>query len=1434
MFRKPILYGLLLGVAGSAPNAESLDWKRVGPPGGTSSFLTADPANPAHLWTGVDRQLFQTHDGGASWTVVASAPAGVHLLVYDPFQTTKIYAAVAPRTLFGIGDEFWTSRDNGSVWERVSLSHTSDSPGFVSLYPDPAASGVLFAGIAFDDLSSGRRDYHVWRSVDGGRNWVNMDEGLPTYQVYPSGSEVSVVADGRHKVPPRPSYPSANAFYRDSQRNMLYVATNLGVFKSNDNLTWQPASSGMADLSVWDIAGSPQSGTTLYALTPSSVYKTSGGTDQWTSTGPHTGSNFRPMAMDAKNPSRLAVLGKITDNQTTRTVPFASTDSGQNWSATASSLPFGDAWSLEFSLDGSGLLYAATIDFGVFVSRNLGQSWDAINLGLPPMQSRDIAQSPSSLRIFGLFGGLVYFSDDQGTSWSKLSSSLDTLAPINRVIPDPSHPDLLYLLNNSGLSKYVIGDKDWTFLKAGLSKIAVAPSNPRTLYGGEFSNGGVFTLFRSDDAGESWITLPGNDLQGGFFLSAQIVVDPRNSEWLYVDARMNIYKSIDGGNSWAKLSLPFPQTGFVLDPLSPDTLYVSSYGNGFFKSTNGGRSWVVANDGLTDLFLQCLAVDPSHPQTLFAATTSDIAMTADKGTHWVMLDGPLDETDGGMFGPSRTEKLLLVNSGNYQIFELIAGELWTSSVAPLAMVSPSGGEIWMSGSLVPIEWVAPRLDENLRLEYSADGGLNFNPIATVPAGQSVYQWKVPDDNSNSYLIRMTAVNSGHSVSSQPLTVINNCSFKLQPGSVTIDANGGDGQIQVDCQAGCLWQASSNSSWIVLANSSTGQGAGTVSFTVTANSNSQARQGQIEVGGQGFTVSQSGGSSCHYQLAERSSVVYSGSDDVGSVSITCGSECTWAARSSDSWIRIDSSDSHGTGDGSIPFNMDVNLGPSPRTGEIQIGELSYVVTQLPWNFKQFVPAVLSLHGAKGSFYKTQLTLSTSGRSGSKAADVELHYVSATTANKGVATLMLEPGTQLIIPDVVSFLASQGIFVSDPENELGTLEIDLIGCTAWPSVVARTTTAVGTLGRAGVAYEAVTAAEAFNDTAYVFGLRQNDVDRSNLALQNVGSPPSDPIRLRVTIYDGSTAAAFPLPEFDLSPGGFIQINEILQSYGLSLSEGYARVERITGSAPFYAYGVINDQVTSDGSFVTPLAEESSPSNLLLVPSIVKTARYSSELMLANWSSAGKRLQLQYVESQQEAVLSPVSVELDLKAGEQKLIPDLLDFLRQHGQGGSGLAGAEHTGVLLISAIEGNCQHVFVGARTSTVGLDGHYGVYYSAIPAEQFLTDTAWIYGLQQDEENRSNLALVNTGTTDASANVFDLEVRDETGAVTNTITGVTVPAGGWLQLNSLFTTYAPQVRQGYVRITRTTGNNPFVAYGVINDGAQPGQRTGDGAFVASSP
>ena len=42
------------------------------------------------------------------------------------------------------------------------------------------------------------------------------------------------------------------------------------------------------------------------------------------------------------------------------------------------------------------------------------------------------------------------------------------------------------------------------------------------------------------------------------------------------------------------------------------------------------------------------------------------------------------------------------------------------------------------------------------------------------------------------------------------------------------------------------------------------------------------------------------------------------------------------------------------------------------------------------------------------------------------------------------------------------------------------------------------------------------------------------------------------------------------------------------------------------------------------------------------------------------------------------------------------------------------------------------------------------------------------------------------------------------------------------------------QKGHAHITRTKGGNPFIAYAVVNDGTQPGERSGDGAFISSVP
>ena len=55
-------------------------------------------------------------------------------------------------------------------------------------------------------------------------------------------------------------------------------------------------------------------------------------------------------------------------------------------------------------------------------------------------------------------------------------------------------------------------------------------------------------------------------------------------------------------------------------------------------------------------------------------------------------------------------------------------------------------------------------------------------------------------------------------------------------------------------------------------------------------------------------------------------------------------------------------------------------------------------------------------------------------------------------------------------------------------------------------------------------------------------------------------------------------------------------------------------------------------------------------------------------------------------------------------------------------------------------------------------------------------------------------------------------------------------GGWHQINGILGRSSPETRQGYVRILKVSGKNPFLAYGVVNDGGAPGERSGDGAYL----
>ena len=476
---------------------------------------------------------------------------------------------------------------------------------------------------------------------------------------------------------------------------------------------------------------------------------------------------------------------------------------------------------------------------------------------------------------------------------------------------------------------------------------------------------------------------------------------------------------------------------------------------------------------------------------------------------------------------------------------------------------------------------------------------------------------------------------------------------------------------------------------------------------------------------------------------------------------------------------------------------------------------------------FVPVILSSAGQKHSFFTSELTLTNRGEQ-----DVRLDYTY--TANRGegsgAASDVLPAGRQRVETDALTYLRGLGIAIPETGNRIGTLRVEArLGSEV--EAVVRTTTLVPE-GRAGLAYLGVAEEEGFTEAVYLCGLRQNNRDRSNVAFQNMGAPEEGAITVRTTVYSGEAADATArvLEDVTLEPGGFHQYSGLLGVLGVP-AQGYVRVERVEGTSPFYAYGVINDQANSDGSFIFPVAASSLEGTAgQTLPVIVETSEFTSELTVTNFSEESRRLDFEFVSEQIKTDDKTAAFSMTLGAGRQQIIPDVVEELR--GQvAGLGSSRGFYAGPLFVVAEEGDMSGIVIGARTGSEGGGGQYSVFYNAVPFGEAFSREAWVDGLQQNQENRSNLALVNTGEVDGSASVFHLEIYDgETGLLAETVVTKPIPARRWYQINGILGSYAPETRQGYIRIEKVSGENPFLAYGVVNDGGAPGDRSGDGAYL----
>ncbi|MCB1050618.1 MAG: hypothetical protein H6510_06840 [Acidobacteria bacterium] len=150
---------------------------------------------------------------------------------------------------------------------------------------------------------------------------------------------------------------------------------------------------------------------------------------------------------------------------------------------------------------------------------------------------------------------------------------------------------------------------------------------------------------------------PGYRVDGGSGRVNAIAFDPTNSNVIYVGAPSGgLWKSTNGGNSWTLLTGSLPNLGIcsiAISPSNPSVIYAATgdgpggggqtsgtYSIGVIKSTNGGTSWTTTGLTLGDSeqkVVHEVVVHPTNPNFVMAGTNFGLYRSTDGGSSWQTL-----------------------------------------------------------------------------------------------------------------------------------------------------------------------------------------------------------------------------------------------------------------------------------------------------------------------------------------------------------------------------------------------------------------------------------------------------------------------------------------------------------------------------------------------------------------------------------------------------------------------------------------------------------------------------------------------------------------------------------------------------------------------------------------------------------------------------
>ena len=326
----------------------------------------------------------------------------------------------------------------------------------------------------------------------------------------------------------------------------------------------------------------------------------------------------------------------------------------------------------------------------------------------------DVAVNPENTSEYyvGVASGGLWKTMNHGTTFKPIFDEQKVFS-IGCLAMDPNNSNVVWvgtgenntqrnLAYGDGVYKTTDGGKSFTNMglktSSQIGKILIDPRNSNVVYvaaqGQAWGPGGERGLYKTIDGGKTW----DNVLEIGEYTGvSDLEMDPRNPDILYaashqrerrVYSKINggpksaIYKSVDAGKSWNKVSKGLPKgdigrIGLAVAPSNPDIVYavieLPENKSGFYRSSDMGESWEKRSDkgSSSPQYYNELYADPINSNVVILMDTYN-GLSSDGGKTWENIEGNNKHVDNHALwiDPSDTNHFIAgCDGGIYETYD---------------------------------------------------------------------------------------------------------------------------------------------------------------------------------------------------------------------------------------------------------------------------------------------------------------------------------------------------------------------------------------------------------------------------------------------------------------------------------------------------------------------------------------------------------------------------------------------------------------------------------------------------------------------------------------------------------------------------------------------------------------------------------------------